>query len=190
MNGRKQLLAPLRAGLLLLAVLFSSAWAGVADPKNRDQQLSGAWFDKPYVAEQNCYGLLLLFPEHKFAMAECLENVKLCQKTETIGTWKYRGKVLKLAVTKLAKCTGTWKDDEDQGKGCYFEGAKTVVKTFSPPRVKSFSCILPPGVPDPSAEHGSHCWEMTLNGKRYWKFNDEIGNYYELISLVKEVCPN
>jgi hypothetical protein len=187
-NGRKQLLALLFAGLLLLTVLFSSAWAGVVDQKNRETHLSGVWVDMPYVAERNCYGLLLLFPDHKFAMAECLENRKLCRKTETIGEWTYRGKVLKLAVTKRAKCTGKWKDDEDQGKGCYYEGVKPVVKTFSAPSVKSFSCMLPAGAPDLSAEYNSDCWEMSLNGKRYWKFNAPIEAYCGLISLAAEIC--
>jgi hypothetical protein len=168
--------------------LFSAAMASTIDPKDKDWLLAGVWVDKPYVAEQNCYGLLLLFPDHKFAMAECLENVKLCQKMETIGTWKYRGKVLKLDVTKRAKRTGKWNDDEDQGKGCFYEGIKPVVKTFSPPRVKSFSCILPPGAPDLNAEYNSDCWEMSLNGKRYWKFNAPIEEYCGFISLAAEIC--
>lgn len=67
--------------------LFSFAWAGEVDPKKKDQNLSGAWFDKPYVAEQNCYGLLLLFADHKFAMRECLEDRTLRQITDAIGEW-------------------------------------------------------------------------------------------------------
>lgn len=174
---------------LILLFLFSFAWAGAADQKNMEKHLSGVWVDEPHMAEKNCYGLLLLFPDRKFAMTKCLENGRLCQRTETIGEWTFRGKVLKLAVTNQAKFTGNWKDDEDQGKGCYYEGAKPVINVFSPPHVMSFSCILEPGGPDPSAELGSHCWEMTLNGKRKWKFNAMIEEYCKLISLAKEVCP-
>lgn len=176
---------------VFLAVILSNTFVQAADLKGADQNLSGAWFDQPVVAEQNCYGLLLLFADRKFAMRECLEDRTLCQITDTSGEWTYRGKVLKLTVSKQAKFTSKWHeyDANTECGGCCYDNVKPVVKLFSPPHLKSFSCILEPGGPDPSAEHGSHCWEMMLNGKRYWKFNDEIENYVELISLAKEVCP-
>jgi len=175
---------------LILVFLFSAAMVGTLDPKDTDRFLAGVWVDEPYVAESNCHGLLLLFSNHKFAMNECLVKGKLCQKTETIGEWTYRGKVLKLAVTKRAKFTSKWHeyDASTECEGCCYAGVIPVVKLFSTPYIRSFSCIPEPGGPDPSAKHGSHSWEMTMNGKRYWMFNAKIEEFCEMILLAAEIC--
>ncbi len=176
--------------MLRIMVLFSffAIGAGGVELKQNDQLLSGVWLDRPYVAESNCYVLLLLFADHTFAMSECLEDRTLCQKTETIGRWTFKGKVFELDVTKRAKFTTKF-EVTDICEGCCYD-VKPVVKLFSPPHMKSFSCILSPGGPDLSAQNGSHCWEMTLNGRRYWQFKVKIEEYCELISLAKEICPN
>lgn len=152
----------------LILIVFTISAADAEDPATF---FAGVWHDSPIFAEQTCYGLILLLPDGRFFLNNCLEE---CTVQSQEGQWSVEPSSLVLQIEWSYLFKG---ENDPDDWGCLFsespiseDNRRRIVRL---PRGPVTEQLPPTG--EPLIQ-----WKVNLAGRDYWKVelnNTDLSDY-------------